>query len=133
MRCPIEHDSSGFWLANQCSTSLISMLLVLMLCLSVTRDAITIGPGAAVSILGLDVRWYAPVHARGGFRGLFLARFLAGRVGLNPDSVVDAAPWVVDYSIVGARVSYVLLHGELSPSRRAVNVRLGSLFCPLAR
>ena len=57
----------------------------------------------AFSVFGLDVRWYALFMLAGVVAGLFLARFLAGRIGLDPDWVLDAAPWVVLFSIVGAR------------------------------
>ena len=83
----------------------------------------------AFSILGLDVRWYALFMLAGVVAGLFLARFLAGQIGLDPDWVIDAAPWVVLLSIVGARSYYVALRGEyflLHPAE-AINIRLGGL------
>ena len=49
----------------------------------------------AFSIFGLDVRWYALFMFAGVVAGMFLARSLAGRIGLDPDWVIDAAPWVV--------------------------------------
>ena len=44
----------------------------------------------AISVFGLDVRWYALFMLAGVVAGLFLARFLAGRIGLDPDWVLDA-------------------------------------------
>ena len=83
----------------------------------------------AFSIFGLDVRWYALFMLAGVVAGLFLARFLAGRIGLDPDWVLDAAPWVVLFSIVGARSYYVALRSEyfLSHPVEAINIRLGGL------
>ena len=83
----------------------------------------------AFSIFGLDVRWYALFMLAGVVAGLFLARFLAGRIGLDPDWVIDAAPWVVLFSIVGARSYYVALRADhfVSHPVEAINIRLGGL------
>ena len=83
----------------------------------------------AFSIFGLDVRWYALFMLAGVLAGLLLARFLAARIGLDADWVLDAAPWVVLFAIVGARSYYVLLRGDyfLSHPAQAINIRLGGL------
>jgi phosphatidylglycerol---prolipoprotein diacylglyceryl transferase len=83
----------------------------------------------AFSLFGLDVRWYALFMLAAVVAGVFLARWLAGRIGLDPDWVVDAAPWVVLFSIVGARVYYVALRGEhfIVQPVEAINIRLGGL------
>ena len=66
----------------------------------------------AFSAFGVDVRWYALFMLAGVVAGVFLARYLAGRIGLDPDWVIDAAPWVVLFSIFGARSYYVALRAE---------------------
>jgi phosphatidylglycerol---prolipoprotein diacylglyceryl transferase len=83
----------------------------------------------AFSIFGLDVRWYALFMLAGVVAGVILARFLARRIGLDPDWVIDAAPWVVLFSIVGARSYYVALRAEhfISYPMEAINIRLGGL------
>jgi phosphatidylglycerol:prolipoprotein diacylglycerol transferase len=83
----------------------------------------------AFSVFGLDVRWYALFMLAGVIAGVFLARSLAGRIGLDPDWVIDAAPWVVLFSIVGARTYYVALRTEhfVSHPVEAINIRLGGL------
>ena len=74
----------------------------------------------AFSIFGIDMRWYALFMLAGVVAGLLLARFLAGRIGLDPDWVIDAAPWVVLFAILGARSYYVALRADyfLVSSRR---------------
>jgi phosphatidylglycerol---prolipoprotein diacylglyceryl transferase len=83
----------------------------------------------AFSVFGLDVRWYALFMLAGVVAGVSLARLLAGQIGLDPDWVIDAAPWVVLFSIVGARSYYVLLRAEhfVSQPFEAINIRLGGL------
>jgi len=83
----------------------------------------------AFSVLGLDVRWYALFMLAGVIAGVALAHFLAGRIGLDPDWVIDAAPWLVLFSIVGARTYYVALRAEhfMSHPVETINIRLGGL------
>jgi len=83
----------------------------------------------AFSVFGLDVRWYALFMLAGVVAGVFLARLLAGQIGLDPDWVIDAAPWVVLWSIIGARSYYVSLRADhfVSHPVEAINIRLGGL------
>jgi phosphatidylglycerol---prolipoprotein diacylglyceryl transferase len=83
----------------------------------------------AFSVFGLDMRWYALFMLGGVVAGVILARFLARRIGLDPDWVIDAAPWVVLFSIVGARFYYVALRAEhfIVHPVEVVNIRLGGL------
>lgn len=83
----------------------------------------------AFSIAGIDIRWYALFMLAGVVAGFGLTRFLAAKLGLEPDWVLDAAPWIVLSSILGARVYYVALrleHFALQPWD-ALNIRLGGL------
>jgi phosphatidylglycerol---prolipoprotein diacylglyceryl transferase len=83
----------------------------------------------AFSLFGLDVRWYALFMLVAVVAGVFLARWLAGRIGLDSDWVMDAAPWVVLFSIVGARTYYVALRAShfVTQPVEAINIRLGGL------
>ena len=83
----------------------------------------------AFTIAGMDVRWYALFLLGGLVAGLLFTRWLATRVGLDPEWVWDAAPWIVLTSIIGARLYYVLLRADyfaLHPSE-AINLRLGGM------
>ena len=83
----------------------------------------------AFSILGIDVRWYALFMLAGVLAGVALTRWIAARVGLDPDWVLDVVPWIVLTTILGARVYYVLLRvGYFSDHpAEAINIRLGGL------
>ena len=128
MGCRIERSSTRFLLVSE---------------ISAADDGAVSSPRATVassvmpspsdpiafSIFGLDVRWYALFMLAGVVAGLLLARFLAGRIGLDPDWVLDAAPWVVLFSIVGARsiMSRCAQTTSLSHPVEAINIRLGGL------
>jgi phosphatidylglycerol:prolipoprotein diacylglycerol transferase len=83
----------------------------------------------AFSVAGLDVRWYALFLLTGLVAGLVYTRWLATRVGLDPDWVWDAAPWIVLSAIVGARLYYVLLRANyfVQNPAEAINLRLGGM------
>jgi len=83
----------------------------------------------AISFGGIDIRWYALFMLAGVVSGVWLSRFLGRRIGLDPDWVIDVAPWVVLSSILGARVYYVLLRSDYFTTRpwEAINIRLGGL------
>ncbi|MFT4037252.1 MAG: prolipoprotein diacylglyceryl transferase [Thermomicrobiales bacterium] len=83
----------------------------------------------AFSLLGLEVRWYALFLLAGMVAGLLLTRSLARRVGLDPEWVWEAAPWVVLSAIVGARLYYVLLRADyfVAHPQEAINIRLGGM------
>jgi phosphatidylglycerol---prolipoprotein diacylglyceryl transferase len=83
----------------------------------------------AFSLFGLDVRWYALFMLAGVVAGVFLTRVLAARIGLDSDWVFDATPWVVLFSIVGARSYYVVLRADhfVAHPVEAINLRLGGL------
>lgn len=83
----------------------------------------------AISLLGVDVRWYALFMLAGVIAGIVLARTLARSLGLDPDWVLDVAPWIVLATIIGARTYYVLLRGDYfaAHASEAINIRLGGL------
>jgi phosphatidylglycerol:prolipoprotein diacylglycerol transferase len=83
----------------------------------------------AFSLFGLDVRWYALFMLAGIIAGFSLTRFIAARIGLDPDWVLDVAPWIVFAAIAGARLYYVLLCGPelIAQPLDAINIRLGGL------
>jgi phosphatidylglycerol:prolipoprotein diacylglycerol transferase len=83
----------------------------------------------AFTLFGVGIRWYALFMLAGVVAGLQLTRILAGKVGLDSDWVYDVAPWIILFSIVGARGYYVMLRADyfLSHPAEAINTRLGGL------
>jgi phosphatidylglycerol---prolipoprotein diacylglyceryl transferase len=83
----------------------------------------------AVSIFGLEIRWYALFILTGIVCATALMQWLARQRGLNSDFPLDVAPWVVLAAIVGARLYYLLLKPGhyLDNPEEILNVRLGGL------
>jgi phosphatidylglycerol:prolipoprotein diacylglycerol transferase len=83
----------------------------------------------AVSLFGVEIRWYALFFLAGVIAAILLTRYLATMLGLDPDWVLDATPWIVVAAIVGARTYYVALRLDYFSSHpwEAVNIRLGGL------
>jgi phosphatidylglycerol:prolipoprotein diacylglycerol transferase len=61
--------------------------------------------------------------------GFTLTRALAERLGLDADWTLDVAPWIVLFSILGARLYYVALRAEhfAAYPLEALNIRQGGL------
>jgi len=83
----------------------------------------------AFSFGPVEVRWYALFILAGIAAAIVLIRWLATKRGLNPEFVLDMAPWVVFLSIAGARLYYVLLQADAYADNPAdaLNIRLGGL------
>ena len=83
----------------------------------------------AIDLFGLAVRWYALFILAGIVGAVWLVRALARRRGMDPEFVLDIAPWVVLGAIVGARLYYILLRWDdyLDDPADAINIRLGGL------
>ena len=56
----------------------------------------------------LAVRWYGALIALGVLIGTLWTLRAARRRGLDPDAILDLAPWLVIAGIIGARLVYVL-------------------------
>ncbi len=83
----------------------------------------------AFTLFGLAVRWYALFILGGIVAAVWLVRALARRRGMDPEFVLDIAPWIVFAGIVGARAYYLLLRWDyyVDHPGEAVNIRLGGL------
>jgi phosphatidylglycerol:prolipoprotein diacylglycerol transferase len=89
----------------------------------------TLNDPVAFSLFGLTIRWYALFILAGIFAAIWLIQLLVARRGMDPNFILDIAPWVVVGSIAGARLTYVLLKWDYYGDNLAdaVNIRLGGL------
>lgn len=62
----------------------------------------------SISIGGFSIAFYGMIIACGMVGGLLLARWQAKRTGQNPELYMDFAIWGILFSIIGARVYYVI-------------------------
>lgn len=87
------------------------------------------GDPIAISIGGISVRWYALFILLGIVVAIWAARELARRRGMDPEFILDIAPWVVVAGLIGARAYYVLLRFEyfLDHPDEIANIRLGGM------
>ena len=69
----------------------------------------TIHDPVAFHVFDLPIRWYGLFILTGILVGVFVARRLASRRGLDPEFTLDAAPLVVVAAVIGARIYYLLL------------------------
>lgn len=62
----------------------------------------------SIAIGGFSIAFYGMIIACGMVGGLLLARWQAKRTGQNPELYMDFAIWGILFSIVGARIYYVI-------------------------
>lgn len=62
----------------------------------------------SIAIGGFSIAFYGMIIACGMVGGLLLARWQAKRTGQNPELYMDFAIWGILFSIIGARVYYVI-------------------------
>jgi phosphatidylglycerol:prolipoprotein diacylglycerol transferase len=89
----------------------------------------TIHNPVAFTIAGIGIRWYALFILTGIIVAIAVIRGIAHRRGMDPEFILDVAPWVVFGAIVGARLYYIALKFNfyLHHPGEAVNIRLGGL------
>ncbi|MBP3702721.1 MAG: prolipoprotein diacylglyceryl transferase, partial [Lachnospiraceae bacterium] len=64
--------------------------------------------GKGITIGSFTIAYYGMIIAFGMVAGLFLARWQAKRTGQNPDFYSDFALYAIIFSIIGARLYYVI-------------------------
>lgn len=62
----------------------------------------------AFSLLGIDIMWYGILIAIGMVIALYIDMYESERVGLDKDTIIDLAFYIIPLGIVGARIYYVL-------------------------
>ena len=69
---------------------------------------INLGEGAIVK----DIYWYGIIIAVGMLLALFLATKNAKKLGMNPETIIDFAIFVIIFAVLGARAHYVVWSWE---------------------
>ena len=64
--------------------------------------------GQSISIFGFEIAFYGMVIGCGLILGILLAAFLAKKTGQNVDDYFDLALYAVIFSVIGARLYYVI-------------------------
>ena len=75
---------------------------------------ITVDPSpVAFTVFGKDIYWYGIIIAAGMLLGLYFCMKQAHKYGLSEDNIIDTVLWVIPFSIIGARIYYVLFYLDL--------------------
>lgn len=69
--------------------------------------------GKAISIFGFDIAYYGIIIGFGILVGIFLAAAEAKRTRQNPEDYLDLAIFAVIFSIIGARLYYVIFAWDI--------------------
>lgn len=64
--------------------------------------------GMNISVFGFEIAYYGIIIGIGILSGIFMAAHEAKRTGQNPDTYYDLAMYAVVFSIIGARLYYVI-------------------------
>lgn len=61
-----------------------------------------------ITIGSFSIAWYGVIIAIGMLAGIFMAVYAAKKSGQNPDTYWDVAVWLLIFSVIGARIYYVI-------------------------
>ncbi len=87
-------------------------------------------PGAvAITLFGIDIMWYGILVGSGFILAVILSWKRAPQHGIESDTIVDFALWLIPLSIIGARAYYVLFEWEYYSGDigKILNIRGGGL------
>ena len=86
------------------------------------------GP-VAFTIAGIDIMWYGILIGTGFILAILLCYKRAPQHGIQSDSIIDFALWMIPVSIVGARLYYVIFRWDLYRENWAeiLHIRNGGL------
>ena len=68
--------------------------------------------GQSISVFGFEIAYYGIIIGLGVIAGIFLAVHLAKKAGMDPDLIYDFALYEVVFSVIGARLYYVIFSWE---------------------
>lgn len=85
--------------------------------------------GDHITIFGFDIAYYGIIIGIGILAGIFIAAMEAKRTGQNPEDYYDLAIYAVIFSIIGARIYYVIFSWDMYKRDilSVFNIRQGGL------
>ena len=85
--------------------------------------------GNHITIFGFDIAYYGMIIGAGILAGIFIAAWEAKRTGQKPDDYYDLAIYAVIFSIIGARIYYVVFSWDMYKDNllSIFNIRQGGL------
>ncbi len=83
----------------------------------------------AFTIFGIDIMWYGILIGTGFGLAIWLSYKRAPKFGIPSERVLDLSIWLIPFSIIGARLYYVIFEWELYAGdfAKIIDVRLGGL------
>ena len=69
--------------------------------------------GQFIDVFGFEIAYYGMIIGTGVIAGILLAAYLAKKTGQNPDTYYDLAIYEVIFSIIGARLYYVIFSWDV--------------------
>lgn len=85
--------------------------------------------GDHITVFGFDITYYGIIIGLGILAGIFIAAAEAKRSGQNPEDYYDLAIYAVIFSIIGARIYYVIFSWDMYKGDliSILNIRQGGL------
>ncbi|MGN0513583.1 MAG: prolipoprotein diacylglyceryl transferase [Lachnospiraceae bacterium] len=85
--------------------------------------------GDHITVFGFDIAFYGIIIGIGILTGIFIAAAEAKRTGQNPETYYDLAIYAVIFSIIGARIYYVVFSWDMYKDdlKSILNLREGGL------
>lgn len=85
--------------------------------------------GSFISVFGFEIAYYGIVITLGMICGYLVAEWQAKRTGQNPELYLDFALYAIVFSVIGARVYYVIFAWDEFAAKpiQALNIRTGGL------
>lgn len=85
--------------------------------------------GKTINLFHIDIAYYGIVIGLGILAGLFVAVMEAKRSGQNPDTYYDLVIYAVIFSVIGARIYYVIFSWDMYKDdlKSIFNIRQGGL------
>lgn len=85
--------------------------------------------GKTINLFHIDIAYYGLVIGLGILAGLFVAVMEAKRSGQNPDTYYDLVIYAVIFSVIGARIYYVIFSWDMYKDdlKSIFNIRQGGL------